>query len=132
MPFLGLIDVRGQEIKGRGYHRLDMSEITFKITPPRDPSIHLTFVNQSPVRWPRAEGNWLEVSGCCIFAEIDDEKPLAVFQFDSLSKRVRAYELLAMERGQLIINHTVTPNERRNYRPPKPCPKCGYVTEETE
>jgi hypothetical protein len=132
MPFIGLIDSHGKEIKGAGYHRIDMSEINFKITPPRNADVHLTFVNTSTVKWPVAQKQWPDVHGCAVFTEIDDEQPAFVRKFTSPSQSVAADSYLAMGPGQLSMDQTVTPNERRNAPPTRRCPKCGTVMETEE
>lgn len=128
MPFLGLVDPHGIEIKASGYHRIDLSQFPFKISPPNDPTIHFVFINQIAIMWPAAKGKWPDVSGCCVFAEIDDEKPVIVRMFPGPARRLLAGEILSMGPGQLRLDQTVTPNERRNYKMRK-CPKCGAEVE---
>ncbi len=128
MPFLGLVNAYGEEIKASGYHRIDLSQFPFKISPPNDPAIHLVFINQTSIVWPMAKGKWPEVSGCCVFAEIDDEKPVIVRMFPGPPRRLIVGETLAMGPGQLRLDQTITPNERRNFGKRK-CPKCGAEVE---
>jgi hypothetical protein len=132
MPFIGLTDVHGKEIKGDGYHRIDMSEINFKITPPRSADVHLTFVNTSTLKWPVAQRQWPDVYGCAVFTEIDDESPSFVRPFSHSPQHVSADSFLAIGPGQLTMDQTITPNERRNAPPNRRCPKCGTIMEPEE
>lgn len=129
VPFLGLIDLQGLEIVAAGYHRIDMSNFPFKVSPPNDPSVHFIFVNLTLIQWPIAKEKWQDVSGCCVFSEVDDEKPTIVRMFPGPPKQVSVDETVGMGPGQLKLDLTVTPNERRNYKPQR-CPKCGAEIEQ--
>jgi hypothetical protein len=121
MPFLGLIDSQGEEIGGDGYHRIDASEITFKLSPARDAGIDFIFVNVSMIAWPKAKNTWPDVSGFCVFAEVDALQPVIRRQFSRAPMKILAYDNVAIAPGRFTIEHTVSSNIKRQR-----CPKCGH------
>jgi hypothetical protein len=137
MPFLGLIDTQGHEVRGEGYHRIDMSEIRFKISPPRNVTSHFEFVNTSAILWSYSQNQWPTVSGVGIYNEVDDKRPLIIRTFLSSPMHVPVGDTIIMAPGQLTMDHLVTPNERRNAplnekRSKSRCPKCGAMMETKE
>ncbi len=123
MPFMGLIGANGHEIIGDGYHRIDMSETRFKISPPNNPKVHYVFINVDAIYFPAAKNPWPEISGCCVYAEIDDERPIIVRSFPGTPKRLNVGGILSMGPGQLTMEMTVRSNNETELK----CPKCGAL-----
>ncbi len=126
MPFMGLLDKHGTEIKGKGYHRIDGSEITFKISPSNDPSVHWIFVNTSPVIWPTAISPWPNVHSVCVYNEIDDEMPIVITPLH-VNGFVKG-DLLVMAPGQLTMTMRINKPGKSPSR--DRCPECGKLLTE--
>jgi len=76
MPYYGLLDQFGRELRSGGYHRLDAANARYKISPPSvKPADHLTFVNADSIQWPPAGAAWA-VEALAIFDEADSPNPL--------------------------------------------------------
>lgn len=125
MPFMGLLDKHGKELKGDGYHRIDSSGITFKISPSNEPNVHWVFVNTSAVIWPTATGPWPNVHSVCVYNEIDDELPIVITPLHASG--FGKGDLLVMAPGQLTMTMRINP-------PGKPgrarCSECGKLLTE--
>lgn len=77
MPYFGLLDRNGKEIRGAGYHRLDAAEFRFKMSPGKDGGPELSFINLDPIMFPAARENWPIVACIAIYDEIDSRDPIA-------------------------------------------------------
>ena len=77
MPYYGLLDEKGREVQGGGYHRLDMAVALFKISPPEDYGDDLTLVNVDAIAWPHASGPlpW-DVTAIAVYDEADSAVPV--------------------------------------------------------
>ncbi len=134
MPFFGLVGGNKKEIFGSGYHRLDMSDITFKISPSKSQRVHYIFVNMSSVTWPVAKERWPDVHGCAVYTEVDDEDPVIVRMFDG-PRRIDIGCTLSMTPGQLTVESTISKpldgeNKLTQDKPSRikiKCPSCGEI-----
>ncbi len=104
MPFMGLLDGDGREIKGKGYHRIDGGTVTFKMSPTNIPGVHWLFVNASSIVWT-AKGTWPRACFCAVYDEVDDKQPLVTVPLDTETNDVRAGDTIMM-----------MPDRRKNHR----------------
>lgn len=82
MPYWGLVQEDGRELKAAGYHRIDMLSISWVMTEPhdRDPNeVDFGFTNVTPFVFGAAECDWPPVQ-LAFFRELDDPAPRAVQQ----------------------------------------------------
>lgn len=82
MPYWGLVQTNGRELRAPGYHRIDMMSIQWAMTVPHDGDpleVDFGFINIMPFLFGPAEADWPPVQ-LAFFREIDDPAPRAVRQ----------------------------------------------------
>ena len=116
MPYIGLLDKYDREIVGGGYHRIDMTELSFKLSPSSDPGRwHYAVLLDQEVSWV-AQDTWLEVWALAVFDEIDDREPINSALLNSGPCQLRKHDKLRVQRGALKLDVVFTGNRARKPR----------------
>lgn len=79
-PYMGLTDSDDKEIKGKGYYRRDLSEFTFKISPPKSDKHSLVFTNTMSITWC-PQSKWPRIYGFAVYPEADSPWPIKKGRF---------------------------------------------------
>jgi hypothetical protein len=118
MLFMGLLDEKCREIAGDNYHRLDLSDVYFKVSPPHphDHNMHLTFVNVSPIRWECLGKRWPPIYNFAVYEHVDSDIPMLVRPTGS--KRVIWGDTLVIAPGGLVLSIRII-DPWQPWKPPK-------------
>ncbi len=104
--YLGLMDRHGRELSGKGYCRVSLEDVHFKLVPPRTELDDIAFVNADTVMWPVAQDRWPEVRYLAFYNGRGDRWPVTVQPMLSHHSVPRgAY--MAMRPAQLLINTVI-------------------------
>lgn len=131
MPYYGLLDERGHELQGGGYHRLDVANAHFKISPPSvRKTDHLTFINVEAIQWPQPKGlapweAW-DAHSIALFDEVDSKVPLSSVPLEH-RRHVHDGDLLIIAPGSIRIGWKW--QHRDDDDDPPPTPPASKVTE---
>jgi hypothetical protein len=109
MPFLGLFGPDFREINKKGYHRLDLSNYTFKISPPPDnasPDMVIAIINVDYILWPMAKENWGAIEGLALYRDPDSVEELIAWQWHG-PKNVKRGDQICSSPGALCISSTL-------------------------
>ncbi len=106
MPFLGLTK-DAKEISGGGYHRLDLSNISFGMSPGETRSDRVTFVNKDPLTFGPATGPWGVIQGTAVYDEVDSEDYICNVEFTSGILRVERSESVNLPPGLFKLQTSV-------------------------
>ena len=81
MPYLGLLDAGGHEIKASGYCRIDLDPYVFKLALYRQTPTFL-FTNADRIKWRAKARGWPNVYCICGFFDENAKRPVCTSKFD--------------------------------------------------
>jgi hypothetical protein len=74
--YLGILNAdRREPSEGSGYHRIDLSRHSFKISPGMTASEAMTFINTTTIAFPRTVKSYGWVHWFAVFDDIDSARP---------------------------------------------------------
>ncbi len=106
MPYLGLTK-DNIEISGSGYHRLDLSNISFGMSPGETRNDRVTFINTTPLTFGPAAGPWGNVNGTAVYDEIDSQDYICNVEFQSGVLRIEHSESVSLPPGLFKLQTSV-------------------------